>query len=128
MEGPSSNERLPWEWHYALSAVEIVFEEPEHRILLASMDVDQEVPWHSHDRVFDHFIVLDGTLCVEVEGSEERKLIDTGRSFAIDPQVAHRISVAGTSPCRFINAQIGGPYNFRPMSPPVTAELSESDS
>jgi len=45
--------------------------------------------WHYHEFKYNMFIVLEGELCLELEG-EERKWLIKDESYIVEPKIKHR--------------------------------------
>jgi len=58
-------------------------------------------PVHVHERLFDMFFVLEGTLTMRL-GDEDRE-IPAGSFVCVPPGLAHTFSNPGSAPVRFLN-------------------------
>lgn len=58
-------------------------------------------PPHRHDRLYDMFYVLEGTLTMRL--GDETRSIEAGGFVCAPPGVTHTFSNPGTTPVRFLN-------------------------
>ncbi len=52
----------PWEKHYDAERIQVAIETPVLRVLDASFAPGQQVPWHRHTDVVDHFWLFPNAL------------------------------------------------------------------
>ena len=112
----------PWMEHYKAESVEIVIDTPTLRVLNAIFTPGQAVPWHRHSNIIDHFWVIEGRLRVETRRPDQVFELGPGGYCAVAPGCEHHVSNMGSSPCRLVNLQGFGEYDFVPQ--PRVAEAT----
>ncbi len=75
------------------------------------------IPWHYHTLITDTTICIEGTVQIELLGPSERVLLTTGNSYAVPVNRPHKITAAGSRPCRFLLVQGVGRYDRHPVDP-----------
>jgi len=76
------------------------------------LDPGESVPWHHHTRVTDHYYCLEGTVQIETRPPAARQALNPGETASVTPPMAHHVSNASSSPCRFLLIQGVGLYDF----------------
>ena len=104
--------KLPWTQHYAADRIDVVVDTPILRVLNAHFAPSQEVPWHRHTNVIDHFWVITGRLRVETQEPDQCFELSAGGYCSVSPGCAHRVTSIGESSCHFVNLQGFGVYDF----------------
>lgn len=107
-----TDEKRPWDKHYSADRIDIVIDTPILRVLDAGFAPGQQVPWHRHTNVIDHFWVIAGRLRVETQAPDQSFDLGAGGYCAVSPGCEHRVTNIGGDTCHFINLQGFGAYDF----------------
>lgn len=102
----------PWEKHYEADRIRIAVETPLLRVLEATFAAGQQVPWHGHTNVVDHFWVISGRLRVETRAPDQCLELGSGGYCAVGAGCEHRVTCLGDEKCHFVNLQGFGTYDF----------------
>lgn len=105
----------PWEQHYDAERIDVVVDTPALRVLDAFFAPGQQVPWHRHTNVVDHFWVIDGRLRVETRCPDQVFELSAGGYCFVPPECEHRVTNIGKAECRLVNLQGFGAYDFIPQ-------------
>ena len=110
---PAETLTKPWLSHYEASRIDIAVDAPGLRVLDATFLPGEHVPWHTHTNVVDHFWVLEGRLLVETTGPDTRHELGAGGYCCVQPGQPHAVTCISDVPCRLVNLQGFGAYDFR---------------
>ncbi len=82
----------------------------------------EEVPWHTHSKVFDIFYCVEGAMTIERQDAQSKTALPTlslkvGDSAKVDVGTAHRVSPKNSAPCRFVIIQGVGEYDYVSYKP-----------
>ena len=100
------------ERNYEIADYEVLAETPELRMVVLTLAEGQEVPWHWHSNVFDHFFCMQGPMVVETRGPREVWELQAGETCRVPPRRAHRVTGKNSGPCKFAVLQGIGAYDF----------------
>jgi mannose-1-phosphate guanylyltransferase/mannose-6-phosphate isomerase len=89
----------PWGFYETLSLG------PRFEVKLAHLKPGASLSLETRDRSSQHWIVMQGTAKVTIEGVE--KLVSEGESVRIDAARPHRLENPGTTPLELIEVQVG---------------------
>ncbi|HEY9461022.1 MAG TPA: cupin domain-containing protein [Paralcaligenes sp.] len=108
--------------HFTISSRKLVAQGSDVYVKEFTLAEKEEIPWHSHSNIFDIFYCIQGHLRVErIEISTGNRQPDmelnVGDSGKVDVGTAHRPFNPGPGPCRFINVQGVGTYDYLPYTP-----------
>ena len=99
--------------HYTVKNIELITETKDLRAQLFTLAPGEEIPWHWHSHITDHFFCLAGTLRIETRAPRADEWISAGGRYAVPPKTAHRTSNDGDrEDCRFLLLQGVGTYDF----------------
>jgi quercetin dioxygenase-like cupin family protein len=119
-----------------------VTEEPRHKVVFANRYVrviDAALPvgdttlFHTHDLDNVPVVIAGGTIRTEViAGSTTETTLEVGRAWFAKAAYTHQIANIGSTPLRFIDAEIlarwnGPPPDPRPLDLPHEATIVEND-
>lgn len=100
---------------YSVEDRELVAQTPDLRMVVLTLAAGQEVPWHWHSNVSDHFICLEGPMVVEMRAPKERLQLMPGERCTVPARRAHRVGGRGGGRCKFALLQGIGAYDFNPV-------------
>ena len=100
---------------YTVESHETVAATPELRMVVLTLAPGQEVPWHWHGNVSDHFICLEGPMVVETRAPREVFELTAGQRCTVPARRAHHVSGIGGGRCKFAILQGIGTYDFNPV-------------
>jgi quercetin dioxygenase-like cupin family protein len=100
---------------YAVAGRETVAQTPDLRMVVLTLAAGQEVPWHWHSQVDDHFICLEGPMVVEMRAPREHVELLPGERCRVPARRAHRVHGKADGPCKFALLQGVGTYDFNPV-------------
>jgi quercetin dioxygenase-like cupin family protein len=103
------------ETRYTVEHREMVAETADLRMVVLTLAPGQEVPWHWHSNVVDHFICLEGPMVVETRAPRETFELMAGQRCAVPARRAHHVSGKGGGACKFALLQGIGRYDFNPV-------------
>lgn len=76
------------------------------------LDPGEEVMWHHHTEVADHYYGLEGTVVIETRGPATRHELRPGETMTVRPPTPHHVFNSGSEACRFLLIQGVGNYDF----------------
>jgi quercetin dioxygenase-like cupin family protein len=100
---------------YTVAGREMVAVTPDLRMVVLTLAAGQEVPWHWHSSVSDHFICLEGPMVVEMRAPRERFELNPGERCTVPARRAHHVTGKAGGACKFALLQGVGPYDFNPV-------------
>jgi quercetin dioxygenase-like cupin family protein len=100
---------------YTVQSREVVAATPDLRMVVLTLAAGQEVPWHWHSAVSDHFICLEGPMVVETRAPQELFDLTPGQRCTVPARRAHHVSGKNGGPCKFAILQGVGTYDFKPV-------------
>lgn len=100
---------------YAVESREMVAATPDLRMVVLTLTAGQEVPWHWHSHVSDHFICLEGPMVVETRAPREVFELAAGERCTVPARRAHHVSGKAGGRCKFAVLQGIGTYDFNPV-------------
>lgn len=100
---------------YEVADREIVAETAELRMVVLTLAQGQEVPWHWHSNVSDHFFCMRGPMVVETRAPREIFELNAGDTCVVPAKRAHRVMGKNEGPCKFALLQGVGVYDFNPV-------------
>lgn len=71
--------------------------------------------WHYHPAVADAFIILEGSLCLELNGPSERIELSRGGYYRVEPGRIHRSANFSSECCTFVSIVGPGTYGYVPV-------------
>jgi len=105
----------PWETHYTVAGTRIVAETPDLRVVEITLAEGEQVPWHYHSTIADHFFCLEGDLTIETRAPRARHALGPGAECLIPAKTAHVVTNGGNGVCRFLLVQGIGAYDYLPV-------------
>ncbi len=96
---------------YDIAGHETLAETPELRMVVLTLAVGQEVPWHWHSNVADRFFCMEGPMVVETRAPREIFELHPGGTCVVPAKRAHRVTGKNGGPFKFERAAGRG----RPM-------------
>jgi quercetin dioxygenase-like cupin family protein len=105
------------EANYEIVDYEVLAETPDLRMVVLTLAQGQEVPWHWHSNVSDHFFCMQGPMVVETRAPRERWELQAGETCRVPPRRAHRVTGKNGGPCKFAVLQGIGAYDFNAVGP-----------
>jgi hypothetical protein len=104
----------------------VVFTNPYVRVLDASLPVGDTTLFHTHDLDNVPIVITGGTIRTQVvAGATTDTTLDIGRAWFAKAAYTHQIANIGTTPLRFIDAEICSRWNGSPSgsaSPSIPGE------
>jgi mannose-6-phosphate isomerase-like protein (cupin superfamily) len=102
---------------HRISSRKIVAKGADLYVKELTLGVGEEVPLHTHSKVFDIFYCLEGTFTIELHDPRTKERLPdlklkVGDSAKVDVGIAHRPYNTGSSPCRFLTVQGFGEYDY----------------
>jgi quercetin dioxygenase-like cupin family protein len=98
---------------YVVKSIETVAKGSDLQARLYTLAPGDVIPWHFHTHVTDWYFCLTGWLRIETRAPHTDERLSPGRTYALLPKTAHRISNGGESTdCRFLLLQGVGAYDF----------------
>ena len=76
------------------------------------LDPGDEVMWHHHTEVTDHYYSLEGTVVIETGEPATRHALRPGEAMTVMPPTRHRVANRTGDACRFLLIQGVGKYDF----------------
>ena len=104
----------PEDLPYFIEGRELIAETSDLRVQILTLEAGEEVPWHFHSEVTDTFICLEGPMTVETKSAPGTKDLQSGDTFSVAPNEAHRVTGKDGGRCRFVNVQGIGAHDFIP--------------
>jgi len=92
-------EERPWGWY------EVIDEGPRYKVKKIEVGVGQKLSLQKHWHRAEHWVIVEGTALVEVEGSEN--IVYENQSTYIPLGSMHRLSNPGKIPLKIIEVQSG---------------------
>ena len=92
-------EERPWGWY------EVIDEGPRYKVKKIEVGVGQKLSLQKHWHRAEHWVIVEGTALVEVEGSED--IVYENQSTYIPLGSMHRLSNPGKIPLKIIEVQSG---------------------
>jgi len=89
---------------------------PGFRINELKISPQQQVPWHYHSNVQDHFYVLEGSIRIYLQKPKESVTLKPGETYSVAPRRPHLVTNAGKSSATFLVLQGVGEYDFVPLT------------
>ncbi len=105
----------PEDLPYFIEGRELIAETSELRVQILTLEPGEEVPWHCQSVVTDTFICLEGPMIVETKFASGAKELQSGDTFSVAPNKAHRVIGKDEGRCRFVNVQGIGAHDFIPI-------------
>lgn len=108
MKHEASNVKL------SLAGFETVMEGADMKASVLTVAAGQQVPWHYHSQIVDHFFCLDGPMIVETQAPQAIHELSCGEDCAIPPKTPHLVYGKNNGPCRYLLLQGTGTYDYVP--------------
>jgi len=102
----------PEDLPFSIQGRRLIAETAGLRVQILTLAAGEDVPWHSHTRVTDTFICLDGPMVVMTASPDADIELGPGDDVAVPPNVAHRVAGRDGGPCRFAVVQGIGEHDF----------------
>jgi len=96
---------------YKVRSIHIVAKGTDVLVREYTLDPGEQIPWHHHTSVVDHYYGLEGTVVIETRKPAGRHEIGAGQAASVTPPTAHHLSNPSMQ-CRFLLIQGVGPYDF----------------
>jgi quercetin dioxygenase-like cupin family protein len=100
---------------YVIKGRELVAEGADLRVTILILDAGEYVPWHWHSEISDDIVCLEGPMVVETRAPRHEYLLQPGQRCTVPPKTAHHVHGQDGGPCRFLNVQGVGVYDFLPI-------------
>ena len=104
----------PEDLPYFIEGRELIAETPDLRVQILTLEPGEEVPWHYHSEIADTFICLEGPMTVETKSALGTQDLQSGDTFSVAVNKAHRVTGKDGGRCRFVNVQGIGAHDFIP--------------
>ena len=91
-------------------------ERPGFRITELQISPAQQVPWHAHTRVQDHFYVLEGAIRLFLREPKEDVRLEPGQTYSVRPGRPHLVTNPGPGSATFLVLQGVGEYDYVPLT------------
>ena len=101
---------------YAVKRTELVMAGPNVQARVFTLAPGENIPWHYHDEITDHYFALQGTLVVRTREPDDIRELQIGDRHQITPGIAHFIANERDVDCRFLLLQGGGTYDWIKVS------------
>ena len=98
--------------NYTVKSVEPIMAAAHAQARIFTLAPGQNIPWHHHSKVTDHYFVLHGRLTIKMRGPNNECQLQVGDRHQIPPGTAHLLSNEGATDCRFLLLQGGGTYDW----------------
>jgi mannose-6-phosphate isomerase-like protein (cupin superfamily) len=108
-DNPSAAQMKP---KYTVKDVETIMSDANARARIFTLAPGQEIPWHRHSEITDHYFVLGGALTIKTRHPESQCELYVGERHQITPRTGHLLSNQGTVDCQFLLLQGGGSYDW----------------
>ena len=97
---------------YKVRRIHVVAKGADVLVREYTLDPGEQIPWHHHTSVVDHYYGLEGTVLIETRQPVARYEIGSGQTANVTPPTAHHVSNLTSLPCRFLLIQGVGQYDF----------------
>ena len=98
--------------NYAVKNVETIMSDAHAQARILTLEPGQEIPWHRHSEITDHYFVLRGKLTIQTRGPDSQRQLHVGERYTIMPGTGHLLSNHGAADCQFLLLQGGGNYDW----------------
>src|SRR5215467_5411409 len=86
---------------YEVENYEVWAETPQLRMVVLTLAVGQEVPWHWHTNVNDTFFCMTGPMVIETRAPREVIELKAGETHVVPAKRAQRVAGKNDGPCKF---------------------------
>lgn len=100
---------------FELAGREMIAEGADMQAQVLTLSAGQCIPWHYHNEIFDTMICLEGSVIVETRAPRHEYALAPGQRCSVPPKTAHYVHGKDGSPCKFLNIQGVGVYDFMPV-------------
>lgn len=101
--------------NYVIAGRDLVAEGADMQVQLLTLAAGQSIPWHYHSEISDTMICLEGSVIVETRAPRREYVLAPGERCTVPPKTAHYVHGKDDGPCRFINVQGVGVFDFNPV-------------
>ena len=98
--------------NYTVKNVEPIMSATNAQARIFTLAPGQNIPWHHHSKVTDHYFVLRGGLTIRQRGPDRECELQVGERHQIMPGTAHLLSNQGAIDCQFLLLQGDGTYDW----------------
>ena len=98
--------------NYSVKNVEPIISAAHAQARIFTLAPGQNIPWHHHREVTDHYFVLRGTLTIKTRDPDSEREFEIGNRHRIMPGTAHLLANAGAMDCQFLLLQGVGKYDW----------------
>jgi mannose-6-phosphate isomerase-like protein (cupin superfamily) len=98
--------------NYVVKNVETIMSDAHAQARVLTLGPGQEIPWHRHSEITDHYFVLRGILTINMRKPDSRRELHVGDRQTIAPGTGHLLSNHGNVDCEFLLLQGGGSYDW----------------
>lgn len=97
---------------YKVRNIHVVAKSADVLVREYTLDPGEDIPWHRHTEVADHYYGLEGTVLIETRDPPARHELGAGQHAVVTPPTPHHVSNPGSQACRFLLVQGVGKYDF----------------
>ena len=101
--------------NYEIAGRELIAEGADIQVQVLTLSAGQAIPWHYHNEVADTMICLEGPMVVETRAPRNEYVLMPGQRCSVPPKTAHYVHGKDGGPCKFVNVQGTGVYDFMPV-------------
>ena len=98
--------------NYSVKNVEPIMSAAHAQARIFTLAPGENIPWHRHREVTDHYFVLRGSLTIKMRGPDNECELQVGERHQIIPGSPHFLSNQGVIDCQFLLLQGGGKYDW----------------
>ena len=100
---------------FEIASHEMIAEGADMQAQVLTLAAGQCIPWHYHNEIADTMICLEGSVVVETRAPRQEYLLAPGERCSVPPKTAHYVHGKDGGPCKFLNIQGVGVYDFMPV-------------
>jgi quercetin dioxygenase-like cupin family protein len=78
--------------NYVVKNVETIMSDAHAQARVLALGPGQEIPWHRHSEITDHYFVLRGKLTINMREPDSRRELHVGDRKTITPGSGHLLS------------------------------------
>jgi quercetin dioxygenase-like cupin family protein len=108
----TSDDPKPKNPHYTVKDSQLVLACAQMQARLLTLAPGDNIPWHYHSEVTDHYFVLRGILTVNAKNTGEAHDLEVGSHHEITPGTTHSLSNRNGLDCQFLLLQGVGEYDW----------------
>lgn len=101
--------------NYVIAGRELIAEGADMQVQLLTLAAGQSIPWHYHSEISDTMVCLEGSVVVETRAPRHEYVLTPGDRCTVPPKTAHYVHGKDGEPCKFLNVQGVGVFDFMPV-------------